>query len=145
MRKDGGGLGRGPGRGMGGETTPKVIKKENDLISTLLNFIKKEKIKTTISKDSDTEFWLDNPDDSIVVKFVIDSVKREILYDVYSTDYEEHLKVDTIRDIEQQVFIVEENRKWKAVEGVEELWLILDEVEIWAQKNKFQIKEKEMI
>jgi len=145
MRKDGGGLGRGPGRGMGGGTTPKVIKKENDLISTLLNFIKKEKIKTTISKDSDTEFWLDNPDDSIVVKFVIDSVKREILYDVYSTDYEEHLKVDTIRDIEQQVFIVEENRKWKAVEGVEELWLILDEVEIWAQKNKFQIKEKEMI
>ena len=136
MKEGGGGLGRGPGRGLGGGTAQKASKQENDLISTLLNFIENEKIKTTLSKDSDTGFWLDNPDNSIVVKVIIDFVKREILYDVYSTVYEEHLKVDAIRDIEQQAYIVEENRKWNTVEDVEELWLILDEIEIWSQKNK---------
>ena len=145
MRIAGGGLGRIPGRGLGGGSTPKTSKKEKGLIFNLLNFIKKEEIKITLSKDSDSEFWLDSPDDSIVVKVVIDFVKNEILYDVYSTNYEEHLKVKTIKDAKQLAFIAEDNRNWKVVEDVEDLWLILDEIEIWAQKNKFRMVEKEMI
>jgi len=118
---------------------------EINLVSDLLDFIKREKIKIELSKDSDTEFWLDSPDKSITVRFIIDVKARQIFYDVYSTEYEVHLKEETIKDVEKLEFIAEEHRKWKVAEAIEDIWLILDEVEIWAQKNRFNIKEKELI
>ncbi len=118
---------------------------ENNLVSDLLDFIKKEKIKIKLSKVSDMEFWLDSPDKSITVKFLIDSNAREILYDVYSVEHEVHLKEETIKDVEKLESIAEEDRKWKVAETIEDIWLILDEVEIWARKNKFNLREKEMI
>jgi len=118
---------------------------EKNLISDLLDFIKKEKIKIKLSKVSDTEFWLDSPDKTITVKFLIDRNSQEILYDVYSVEHEIHLKEDTIKDVERLESIAEENHKWKDAEVIEDIWLILDEVEIWARKNKFNIKQKELI
>jgi len=55
------------------------------------------------------------------------------------------LKEDTIKDVEKLESIAEEDRKWKVAETIEDIWLILDEVEIWARKNKFNLREKEMI
>jgi len=118
---------------------------QNNLYSVLIDFIKNEKIKLKINKYSNDEFWIDGSDGSLVIRVVIDSNKHKIYYDVYSTENEEHLKVKTIKDIEQLVFINEENRKWGLVEDIEDLLLILDEIELWSQKNNFIIKSKILI
>lgn len=118
---------------------------KNDLVSNLLDFLKKEKIKMELRKISDPEFWLESPDESITAKFVIDDNAREILYDVYSTEYYVHLKEETIRDVETLDFIAEEHRQWKFVETVENIWLILDRIKLWARKKDFKLRETEMI
>jgi len=117
----------------------------NDLYYELVDFIKNEKIKLKINKYSDSEFWIDGSDDSLVIRFTIDSKNHEIFYDVYSTEDEEHLKVKTVKDIEHLVFINEEDRKWEIIEDIEDLLLILDEIEIWSQKNNFILKSKILI
>lgn len=118
---------------------------EINLVSDLLEFIKKEKIDLKLSKNSNTEFWLDSPDESITVRFEIDIKSKHIFYDVYSVEYEVHLKEETLKDVEKLEFIAEEHRRWKAAEVIENIWLILDEVEIWTQKNNFIMKEKELL
>lgn len=94
---------------------------------------------------SNSEFWLQSPHDSVAAKFVIDNDADEILYDVFSTEYDVHLKEETLRDVEKIDFIAEEHRKWKLAETAENIWLILDEIKLWARKNKFKVREKEMI
>jgi hypothetical protein len=118
---------------------------ETDLVSNLLVFLKEEKIKMELRKTSDSEFWLESPDGSLTAKFVMDNKAHKILYDVYSTEYYVHLKEETVRDVETLDFIAEEHRKWKLEKAVENMWLVLDEIKFWAQKNKFEIKETEMI
>jgi len=118
---------------------------ETGLILSVLNFLREEKIKMELQKSSDSEFWLESPDRSLTAKFVIDNNAREILYDVFSAEYDVHLKEETVRDVEKLDFIAEEHRNWKLEEAVENLWLVLDEIKLWAQKNKFDVKEKEMI
>ena len=142
---DGGAFGRSQIRGIGGGNTLATHRDTDSLLSTILNFLQKEKIKIKIKEVSDQEFWLESIDGLIVIKFAIDAMKRRIFYDVYSTEYEEHLKIKNIRDVEQLSFISEENRRWKLAEEFEDIWLIFDEIELWAQKNKFRIIEKEMI
>ena len=116
----------------------------NDLILTLLDFIHEEKINLSLNKKSDLEFYIDNSDKSVVLKILINSVNHELLYDIYSTYYEEHIDAKTIKDIEQLVYITEENRKWNDVKDIEDIWLIIDEIKIWAQNNNFVLKESEI-
>ena len=116
----------------------------NDLILTLLDFIHEEKINLSLNKKSDLEFYIDNSDKSVVLKILINSVNNELLYDIYSTYYEEHIDAKTIKDIEQLVYITEENRKWNDVKDIEDIWLIIDEIKIWAQNNNFVLKESEI-
>ena len=116
----------------------------NDLILTLLDFIHEEKINLSLNKKSDLEFYIDNSDKSVVLKILINSVNNELLYDIYSTYYEEHIDAKTIKDIEQLVYITEENRKWNEVKDIEDIWLIIDEIKIWAQNNNFVLKESEI-
>jgi hypothetical protein len=118
---------------------------KTNLISELLKFLKKEEIEIKLRKISDFEFWLESPDKSITAKFVINNNTREILYDIFSVEHDVHLKEEKIRDVEKIDFIAEEHKKWKLVETVEDFWLILDENKLWAQKNQYQVKEKEMI
>jgi hypothetical protein len=118
---------------------------EINLISELQKFLKKEKIEIKLRKISDSEFWLESPDKSITAKFVINNNTREILYDIFSVEHDVHLKEEKIRDVEKIDFIAEEHKKWKLAETVEDFWLILGEIKIWAQKNKYHVKEKEMI
>ena len=123
----------------------KVICMDNDLTSLIKDFLKKEKINFSISEDSSTDFWLDNLNSTITVKFKINAPKHEILYDVYSPEYSVHLKEETIKDVERLEFLAEENRRWKIAESIEDIWLVLDQIKFWARKNNFSVMEKQLL
>jgi hypothetical protein len=118
---------------------------ESDLYQNLLNFMKKEKLTLNLSKNSDQELWLDGPEKKITVKILIDAMAHEISYDVYSVIDARHLREKTLRDTEKNVYIQEEHRRWKTAEVLEEVWMIIDEMEIWSEKNKYLLKEAELI
>ena len=118
---------------------------KNTLIPTLRDFMKKEKIDMSISEDNSSEFWLDTLKGSITVRFKVNAPKHEILYDVYSPEYSVHLKEETIKDVERLEFLAEENGRWKLAEGIEDIWLVLDQIKIWARQNSFDLMEKQLI
>jgi len=118
---------------------------EKKLIPTLTDFIKKEKIDLSISEDNPYEFWLDDKSGAITVRFEINNLQNEIFYDVYSPEFSIHLKEETLKDVEYLESLAEENRRWEMVKIIEDIWLILDEIKIWAMKNNFNLMEKDLI
>jgi len=118
---------------------------ESDLYQNLLNFIKREKLTLNLSKISDQELWLDGPEKKITVKILIDANEHVISYDVYSIIDSRHLREKTLKDTERNVYLQEEHRRWKTAEVLEDVWMIIDEIEIWSEKNKYIIKEAELI
>lgn len=118
---------------------------KTDLISDLLDFLTKEKMKIELRRTSDSEFWLESPRKSLVARFIIDDKAREILYDIFSPAHDVHLKEETIRDVERIDSIAEDHKEWKLEENVENLWLVLDEIKLWAQKNKYEVREEKII
>lgn len=118
---------------------------KNNLIPIVTDFMKREKIDLSISEDNSSEFWLDDTSGSITVRFKVDSPKHEIFYDVYSPELSVHLKEETLKDVERLEFLAEENRRWKIAEIVENIWLILDQIKIWARQNNFNLTEKQLI
>ena len=118
---------------------------KNDLIAILADFIKEEKIDLSISEDNSSEFWLDDKDKYITVRFKVNDNKHEIFYDVYSPEYSVHLKEETIKDVENLEFLAEENRKWKIAQIIEDVWCILDKIKIWTMQNKYNLIEKQLI
>jgi hypothetical protein len=118
---------------------------ENDLFQDLLKFMKREKLTLNLSKISDQELWLDGPEKKITVKILIDAITHEISYDVYSIIDSRHLREKTLKDTEKNVYIQEENRRWKTAEVLEEVWMVIDEMKIWSEKNKYFIKEAKLI
>jgi hypothetical protein len=118
---------------------------ENNIIPVIRDFMRNEKIDLSISKDNSSEFWLDDIRGEITVKFKINTPKHEILYDVYLPEASVHLKEETLKDVENLEFIAEENRSWKIAEIIENIWLILEQINIWARKNNFNVMEKQLI
>jgi hypothetical protein len=118
---------------------------KTDLDVNLLDYIKKENIDINLSKVSNSELWFDRPEESITVRIVIDNENQKILYDVYSIADSMHLKAKTLKDVERLEYIAEEDRKWKGAEYVENIWLIIDEISLWAQKNNYTLREEELI
>jgi len=118
---------------------------ELNLIPIIKDFIKREKIDFSISEDNASEFWLNDLKSSLTVKFKVNPSEHQILYDVYSPDYSVHLKEETIKDVERLEFLAEENRRWKIAESIEEIWLILDKIKLWARQNKYNLMEKQLI
>ena len=118
---------------------------ENKLIPVIKDFMVKEKIDLSISEDNSSEFWLDDLQGSVTVKFKVNNPKHEILYDVYSPEFSVHLEEETIKDVERLEFLAEENKRWKIAEIVEDIWLILDQIKIWARQNNFNLMEKQLI
>lgn len=106
----------------------------NSLVSDLLDFLKEEKIKMKLRKTSDSEFWLESPEDFMAVKFVTDENAHEILYDVFSPKYSVHLREENLVDVERLDLIAEETGKWEYEKSIENFWLILDCVKLWAKK-----------
>jgi len=118
---------------------------QNKLIPLIEDFLKQEKINFSISEDNSTDFWLDDLKSSMTVRFKIDSPKHQILYDVYSPEYSVHLKEETIKDVERLEFLAEENRRWKIAESIEDIWLVLDQIKLWARQNNFNVMEKQLL
>jgi hypothetical protein len=118
---------------------------DNKLTSVLKDFMKKEKIDLSISEDNSSEFWLDDLKGSVTVRFKVDTPQHEILYDVYAPGSSVHLKEETLKDVERLEFLAEDDRKWKFAESIEDIWLILDQIKIWARQNNFNLLEKQLI
>jgi len=122
-----------------------VFKVENNLIGLIKDFMKKEKINFSVSENNSSEFWLDDSNGSITIRFKLDANNHEILYDVYSPEFSVHLKEETLKDVENLEFLAEENRKWKIAEIIEDIWLIIDQIRLWAFQNNYRLLEKQLI
>ena len=118
---------------------------KNNLITIIKDFIKKEKIDFLVSEDNSSEFWLDDLKSSITVRFKIDIPEHKILYDVYSPEFSIHLKEESLKDVERLEFLAEEHRRWSIAKSIEDIWLVLDCVNIWARKNNFNVMERKLI
>ncbi|MFX1453443.1 MAG: hypothetical protein ACFFCM_21620 [Promethearchaeota archaeon] len=118
---------------------------KNNLISTIVDFMKKEKIDFSISEDNSSEFWLDDLKSSITVRFKINSPEHQILYDVYSLEFSVHLKEETLKDVERLESLAEDNRRWRIAESIENIWLVIEEIKLWARQNNFNVMEKQLI
>jgi hypothetical protein len=115
------------------------------LISNVVDFLEKEKIKIKLQKTSDVEFWLESQDGFLATRFIINQETRNILYDIFSPKSDVHLREESLRDVERLDLIAEETRKWEYENSIEDLWLVLDCVRIWARKNGFTVKEARLI
>lgn len=118
---------------------------KTDLVSNILNFLREEKIKIKLRTISDSEFWLKGPYGFLTARFRVDEGKHQVLYDVFSPKYDVHLEEETLRDTERLDMIVEEKGKWDYEKSIEDLWLVLDCVKLWAQENRFSVKETKLI
>lgn len=117
----------------------------SNLVNIVRKFIENEKIELSISDDNNSEFWLDDNDGNITVRFRIIDSKNTILYDIYAPKLLRHLKEKTLKDVEQLEFLAEEHRNWKMAETIEDIWIILDKIVLWTEQNNYFLKEKELI
>jgi hypothetical protein len=129
----------------GNETRRGRQQLETDLVSNILSFLKAEKVKMKLRTISNSEFWLEGPYGFLTAKFCIDEGNHQVSYDLFSPRYDAHLKEEDLRDVEKLDMIVEEKGKWDYEKSVEGLWLVLDCVKLWAQKNRFSVRERELI
>jgi hypothetical protein len=118
---------------------------ETGLISHIQDFLREEKINMKLQVISDSEFWLEGPYGFLTAKFRVDEENHQVLYDVFSPKYDVHPKEETLRDIEKLDMTVEEKGKWDYEKAIEDLWLVLDCVKLWAQEKRLSVKEKRLI
>ena len=122
-----------------------LIFMSDNLVNIIRKFIENENIDLSISDDNNSEFWLDDSDGNLTVRFSILASKNTIFYDIYAPKLLRHLKEKTLKDVEQLEFLAEEHRNWKMAETIEDIWLILDQIMMWAEQNKYSLKETELI
>ena len=118
---------------------------KNTILPIVKDFIDQEKFQLSLSEDSPSEFWLDYSSGSLTVRFKINNPTHQIFYDIYSPEFTTHLKEETIQDVEKLEYLAEENRRWNIAQKIEEIWLILDEIKLWANKNNYHVQEKQLI
>ena len=123
----------------------KNLQIQKDLYTTLKDFIEKEKVKWDLFKKSQNEFWIEAVNSQLTARFEVDTQSKQIFYDIFSLEDEEHLNFDTIKDVEKRGFIEESRHNWRSEISIEEMWLVLDEIKLWAFKNKYKIIEKILI
>jgi hypothetical protein len=115
------------------------------LVNNLADFLKDEKIRMNLREISDSEFWLEGPYRFLTVGFFVDKVAHEITYNVFSPKYHLHLKEESLRGVKKLEYIVDEKVRRDCEKSIEDLWLVLYCVRIWAQKSGFSIKEKRLV
>jgi len=93
---------------------------------------------------SDSELKFESPDHSIIIKFLIDTINNKILYDIYFSEYNKHLKEKTLVDFEKMYSLMGLYGKRQLPKYLPDVWMILDEIHIWARKTNFTIKGKTM-
>ena len=117
---------------------------ENPLIPIVKDIITRNKIRMSLSEENTSNFWLDDSSGSLTVKFRTNMPSHEILYDVFSPEFSMHLKEETIKDVECLDFIAEEHQKWNIPSVIEDIWLILDHLKLWAHDHGFSLRETKL-
>jgi hypothetical protein len=116
-----------------------------DLRSNILRFLAEQRIKMKLRIISDSEFWLEGPYSFLTVGFRVDNYNHRVSYDLFSPEYDVHLREKNLGDVESLDMLVEEKGKWNYEKSIEDSWLILDCVKLWAQENRFTIREEGLI
>lgn len=60
-----------------------------------------------------SEFWIERLDNSLVARFLVNAAVEEISYYAFSTEYDVHLKEETVHDVddvEKLDFIAKEHK-----------------------------------
>ena len=122
-----------------------VLYMMSSLVSNIQTFMENEKITMKLQEASDSGFWLESQDGFMATKFVVDEKTHEILYDIFSPQYDVHLKEETLRDVERLDFISEAADRGLYEKSIEDFWLIMDAVKLWAENNGFATKETSLI
>ena len=63
----------------------------SSLVSNIQTFMENEKITMKLQEASDSGFWLESQDGFMATKFVVDEKTHEILYDIFSPQYDVNL------------------------------------------------------
>ncbi len=108
------------------------------------HFLKKEKNRMKLSKISDSEFQLSSPKKSIIIKFLINTISHKIFYDIYLTKYNVHLKEQTLYNFERLCSIIKKQGNQHIPYSIPDIVSIIDYFLLWAQKNNYHIKWKEL-
>jgi hypothetical protein len=117
-------------------------------LSAFLTFLEENALmgsRVKAYKIGHSEFWLETSDGFISARLVMNADMREILYDVFSPMYDTHLKEETLDDVERLDSIVELAGNWQYEKSIEDLWLALDWIKLWARRNDFDIRETHLI
>jgi len=113
---------------------------ENDFLTAILYYIEKERIKMKLTYKSNFEYRLESPDNSIKVKFTLDTIHHKLMYDVFLSEFNKHLKERTISNFEKMYYLQRQHGKWHLPKYLPDVWMLLDEIHIWAKNTNFTIK-----
>ncbi len=118
---------------------------KTDLNFILKKVIQDEKINMRVIEISDSEIWVENSDEFLTIKFVLDEIAHKIGYDIFLPKQHIHLKEKTIYDIKKIESNLEKKGLWNLEKYIEDSWLIIDFIRIWAKNNGFQLIETLLI
>jgi hypothetical protein len=94
---------------------------------------------------SSSELWFEMEDGSLNIVLRMDQSNQMILYDVFSPMYDAHFKEQSIRDIERLSLFAEEHRKWKLAKSIEDSWLALDWISLWARRQGLGLEQRRLV
>ncbi len=112
-----------------------------EIATDLTGFLKTQKIKMKL-QFADSVFWIEGPYGFLRAKFSIDAKLKEIDYSVFSPKYDLQLTEKSLDDVKRLEGIVEGKRKWEYAKSLEDLWLLIDCLKIWAHSHKFVLREE---
>ena len=115
---------------------------KNDFLTDILSFIEKERIKMKLTKKSNSEYKFESPDNSILVKFNLITIHHKLLYDIFLSEYNKHLKERTLSNFEKMYSLQRQHGKWHLPKYLPDVWTLLDKIHIWAKNTNFTIKER---
>jgi hypothetical protein len=69
----------------------------------------------------------------------LDVIDHKILYDIYFSEDQKHLKERTISNFEKMYSLQRQKGKGHLPKYLPDVWMILDEMYVWAKKAKFKI------
>ena len=114
-------------------------KTKNNLLSDLLYYINKEKIKVKLNKKSKSELILETPDNSIIITLIIDNIKHSLLYDIYLPEYKKHIEERALSNFEKMYSLQIKKGKWHLPRYLPDVWMIFDEIYVWTKNANFSV------
>ena len=115
---------------------------ENDFFSDISAFLKKQRIRMKLSRKSRSEGQIDVLDKSCMVRFVVDSLHHELLYDIYIAEYSKHLDEKLLYNFDKLYSLQKLHGGKKLPTFIPDMWVIFDEIDMWAKSVRFGVKQK---